>query len=310
MVIDHFNLRSFDLNLLVAFDALMLERSVTNAARRLRIQQPAMSHALSTLRVLLQDELFYRSGQTMQPTSRARSLAGPVRQLLQQAQSAVRHEQAFDPATASRSFRVAMSPEVEALLLPELIALNERTAPGVRIVSVPASGAAVEDMLEEGMLDLAVGCRPAPPDRTRESVLHPVEAVCCYNPDLIRLEAPISREAYLGAKHALASQDGSLQAYIQSALQTANLDLNVMMTPTSFISALAAAQVGPVIATVAAHVGERFGRPLGLEVSPVPFQLGLPPLLLRWAEYAGNDQENRWLREQVREATSRYEALL
>ncbi len=65
--IDHFNLRSFDLNLLVAFDALMAEGNVTRAARRLKIQQPAMSHSLSTLRILLQDELFIRVGQVMQP---------------------------------------------------------------------------------------------------------------------------------------------------------------------------------------------------------------------------------------------------
>ncbi|MDP4032634.1 MAG: LysR family transcriptional regulator, partial [Pseudorhodobacter sp.] len=72
--IDHFNLRAFDLNLLIAFDALMTEGSVTKAARRLKIQQPAMSHSLSTLRVLMQDDLFIRVGQVMQPTARARGL--------------------------------------------------------------------------------------------------------------------------------------------------------------------------------------------------------------------------------------------
>ena len=77
--IDHFNLRSFDLNLLIAFDAMMTESSVTRAAHRLKFGQPAMSHALSTLRMLMQDELFIRVGQVMQPTARARSLAVPVR---------------------------------------------------------------------------------------------------------------------------------------------------------------------------------------------------------------------------------------
>ena len=68
--IDHFNLRSFDLNLLLVFDALMEERSVTRAAARLKIQQPAMSHALASLRHLLDDELFVRTGQVMEPTAR------------------------------------------------------------------------------------------------------------------------------------------------------------------------------------------------------------------------------------------------
>jgi LysR family transcriptional regulator, mexEF-oprN operon transcriptional activator len=103
--IDHFNLRSFDLNLLVAFDALMEEGNVTRAARRLKIQQPAMSHNLSTLRVLFQDELFVRVGQTMRPTARANKLAGPIRNALNQAQAALASADVFDPATENRVFR-------------------------------------------------------------------------------------------------------------------------------------------------------------------------------------------------------------
>ena len=75
---DLFDLRSFDLNLLIAFDALMEDRSVTRAATRLRVQQPAMSHSLATLRMLLQDALFVRTGQIMQPTARARTLASRI----------------------------------------------------------------------------------------------------------------------------------------------------------------------------------------------------------------------------------------
>src|ERR1700747_3835580 len=77
--IDHFDLRSFDLNLLISFDALMEERSVTRAAARLRVRQPAMSHSLSVLRMLLQDELFVRDGAIMRPTARALNNSAAVR---------------------------------------------------------------------------------------------------------------------------------------------------------------------------------------------------------------------------------------
>lgn len=80
--IDHFNLRAFDLNLLIAFDVMMEEGNVTRAARRLKIGQPAMSHNISTLRMLFEDDLFIRVGQIMQPTARARTLAGPIRNAL------------------------------------------------------------------------------------------------------------------------------------------------------------------------------------------------------------------------------------
>jgi LysR family transcriptional regulator, mexEF-oprN operon transcriptional activator len=81
---DHFDLRSFDLNLLIAFDALIEERSVTRAAARLRVRQPAMSHSLSVLRMLLQDELFVRDGSIMRPTARALNIAPAVRSTLRQ----------------------------------------------------------------------------------------------------------------------------------------------------------------------------------------------------------------------------------
>jgi LysR family transcriptional regulator, mexEF-oprN operon transcriptional activator len=85
--IDHFNLRSFDLNLLVAFDALIKDRSVTRAAARLKVQQPAMSHHLSTLRMLFGDDLFIRVGNYMQPTVKAEAIAEGVAQILAGAQN-------------------------------------------------------------------------------------------------------------------------------------------------------------------------------------------------------------------------------
>ena len=128
--IDHFNLR--------AFDAMMEEMNVTRAARRLKIQQPAMSHNISTLRTLFQDELFIRVGQEMKPTARALNLAGPVRQALRQAQAAVLTADVFDPATERRTFRLGMSSEVELLLLPDLSARLREIAPGIRILAPSA----------------------------------------------------------------------------------------------------------------------------------------------------------------------------
>ena len=95
--IDHFNLRSFDLNLLVAFDALMSERSVTKAAQRLKLGQPAMSHALASLRLLLDDEFLVRVGTVMEPTAKAIALAPRLRELLLQIQSTLTADAPFDP---------------------------------------------------------------------------------------------------------------------------------------------------------------------------------------------------------------------
>src|SRR5689334_21702964 len=114
--IDHFNLWSFDLNLLMAFDALMRERSVTRADTRLKIQQSAMSHNLGTLRVLMDDELFIRVGQVMKPTPRAVALAAPIGRILEQAQHAITTRETFRPEEEERTFSIGFSSELEVLL--------------------------------------------------------------------------------------------------------------------------------------------------------------------------------------------------
>ncbi len=302
--IDHFNLRSFDLNLLVAFDALMTEASVTKAARRLKIQQPAMSHALSTLRLLLQDELFARAGHIMQPTAKAQQMAGPIRQLLAQAQQTLIQGMSFDPASDFRTFTIGATPEVEALLLPVLISNCQRIAPGIRILSQTSAPDRLGPDLDQGRLDLEIGCNSLVPKRCLTEVLFDVEAACCFNSHLIALPNPITLETYLSAPHALASQSESLQEHIRRGLVAVDIDLNVIMAPTGFISALAAAQNNPLIATVARWIAERFGPALGLSVSPVPIDLSLPPVTMMWSTHSASDLANSWLREQIRVATA------
>ena len=130
MPIDHINLARTDLNLLVALDALLAERSVTRAAARIGIGQSAMSHNLARLRELFGDELLTRGPVGMQPTPRALALADPVRIALAQIETLVSPEQAFDPATAERVFRIGLPDSVEVLVGPALLAYVCEHAPG------------------------------------------------------------------------------------------------------------------------------------------------------------------------------------
>ncbi len=302
--IDHFNLRSFDLNLLVAFDALMSEGSVTKAAKRLKIQQPAMSHSLSTLRVLLQDELFIRVGQVMQPTAKARSLAVPVRQALKQAQLALTGGNAFDPATEERTFRIAMSPEVELLLIPDLTARLRRLSPGIRILARVFPYEAMDPSLEDGSIDLAVGCTYTQTSRRSFEVLYRTEFACCHNPDLLNLANPVGLDAYLAADHATISQNETLQGCIKDALEIAGIELNVVTAAPGYMSVLSAAQSSPLIATVPSRIAERYAPLLGLAVSPLPVVLTFPPVNMVWANHADGDPANVWLRRQIRDSFS------
>lgn len=303
--IDHFNLRSFDLNLLVAFDAMMEEMNVTRAARRLKIQQPAMSHNISTLRTLFQDELFIRVGQEMKPTARALNLAGPVRQALRQAQAAVLTADVFDPATERRTFRLGMSSEVELLLLPDLSARLREIAPGIRILARNGQQQEITAMLDRGVIDMAVGCTYSKEQRHHCEPLYSSSVLCCFNPALLDLPNPVGLDAYLSAKHAVISQTDSLHGCIKDALELTGLEIDVVAAAPDFLSVLATARSSAVLATVSSRIAQRYAPMLGLEVSPVPVTLNFPPVAMVWTLQTDADAGAVWLRQQIRETMGR-----
>ena len=128
------NLRSIDLNLLVIFDALMAERSITGAARKVGITPSAMSHALHRLRQTFNDELLERTGRGMVATQRALDLWGPVGAALRQMQSAVEQQLEFDPGTSERSFAIRISDYAAQCLLPRVCARVRAEAPNTTLV--------------------------------------------------------------------------------------------------------------------------------------------------------------------------------
>src|SRR6185312_12373008 len=124
------DLSNFNLNLLLALDGLLSQRSVTAAARRVRVTPSAMSHSLSELRDLLGDPLLVRSGRGMVRTPRAEALVGPLHILLKDVERLLRAGDTFDATTASRRFVIAATDFMSTLLLPSLIDATSREAPG------------------------------------------------------------------------------------------------------------------------------------------------------------------------------------
>ena len=304
--INHFNLRSFDLNLLVAFDALMEEGSVTRAAARLKVQQPAMSHSLATLRGLLQDDLFVRSGQTMRPTARARMLAPQIRDALQQVQAMLQQKEHFDPATQERTFRLGFSSELEVLVLPALTARLRNGAPGLRLLGKTVERANVHQLLDDGQLDLAIGCFDH--DRLRHRGVHLFEhsLSCCFHPRWLPLTVPVSVEIYVHSGHALLTLRDDLQGCLAKALARVGTELNVVVAASDFLSVLSAAAHAPVLATLPTHLVELYAPRFGLRVSPVPLELWVPAVAMVWSARADCDPGLVWLREQILPIVSGY----
>ncbi|WJR77630.1 LysR family transcriptional regulator [Bradyrhizobium sp. NP1] len=145
-----------DLNLLVVFDAIMRERSVTRAGQRLGLSQPAMSHALTRLRHMLKDELFVRSPHGMMPTPRAEQLATPIRVALDGLQQSLEPDH-FDPARATTTFRIAVDNYAAIVLVAPIAAHVARLAAGVRLDFRPSGTLDVPEQLDRSELHLAIG---------------------------------------------------------------------------------------------------------------------------------------------------------
>lgn len=297
--IDHFNLWSFDLNLLVAFDALMRERSVTKAASRLKIQQSAMSHNLGTLRMLLNDELFVRVGQVMKPTSRAETLWTAVSSALEQAQDAITSRATFLPETEERTFSIGFSSELEVLLMPGLTAQVQRCAPGIRLLARSAQPGEVHRMLDDGAIDLGIGCFGDGVERHRRKMLFEQSLMCCFNPRLLDLPTPIDRETYLSQRHALVSQKASIRGCLDDSLRLAGVTLEVVMAAPEFLTVLGTVMHTPVLATLPSRIIHRYAPLLGLASSPIPLDLTVTPISMVWAAHSDRDPASAWLRQQV-----------
>jgi LysR family transcriptional activator of mexEF-oprN operon len=183
MSIDHANLARLDLNLLVAFDALLSERHVTRAARRIGIGQSAMSHNLRRLRQLFGDDILARSGSEMAPTPRATELAERVRAVLTELQSTVLSARAFDPGTARRDFAIGMSPSLEIAIALGRLAAVHAEATDVRLSLWTEAPEAMLRTLDVGRMDLALGAFTGGEAHHKRRLLCEAEGyLCLYRP--------------------------------------------------------------------------------------------------------------------------------
>ena len=151
---------AIDLNLLRLFDAVARTASVSDAAKLLRITQPAASQGLVRLRTLLGDPLFSRSAAGMQPSARAARMAPHIRAAIAHMEQALRESAPFDAATSQRSFALHLSDIGEARFLPRLMQVLQRQAPSVRLRTAPLPHDSIALALERGDIDLALGFLP------------------------------------------------------------------------------------------------------------------------------------------------------
>ena len=290
----------FDLNLLVALDALLTERNVTRAAARLSIGQSAASAALARLREYFGDDLLVASGRELRLTALGRSLQEPVRATLRQAQATIQLQPGFDPATSERRFTVATSDYVTQVLLFDVVRRLAERAPRLQL-SITRRTAGAEDQLERGEVDLLIVPEHFPSSGHPSAPLFSDEYVgiaWAGHPQLAR--RPRLKD-YFAWPHAVSrQQDLRPFAFDDAHLPPGAGDRRVEVFVDDFIS-LPEMVVGTArLATVQRRLAERaLNSGLPIRLWPLPF--AIPPLqeTMRWHGSAVADPALAWLRAQI-----------
>jgi DNA-binding transcriptional LysR family regulator len=299
MAIDHINLGRLDLNLLVALDALLTERSVTRAAARVGLGQSAMSHNLSRLRHLFADEFLTRSPDGMRPTPRALALADPVRLALAQIQSLVLPEKPFDAATAERVFRVGLSDALEVRLMPGLLAHLRETAPRVGLRLRSTDRFQILDELDADRLDLGIGVFTQGQTHHKRRGLFTDDLLCVFSAERVGVPPPLSLDDYVRLPHVLTSQRGDAHGVVDDALAKLGLTRTITLTTQRFLAVPYIIRSAPVVATMQARIARFFAAEFGLSISPAPVELPTVSTSLLWHASYDHDPAHVWLRRTI-----------
>lgn len=300
------NFRTLDLNLLRVFDEVMAQRSLTKAAQRLALTQPAVSNALRRLREALNDDLVVRSGQGVEPTPRAMELWPPVRDALSQLQTTLVPE-AFDPANTHATFVLAMADATAATLVPGLIEAIEKEAPGISVRIIPLTTRDPRRLLEEGEADMAVGHFPAVlADLTARAQsggvvayesrrLYDSSYVCVMRQGHPLAHKPLTLDDYCAASHMLVSFSGRPYGFIDEALASLGRKRRVMLTVNQFFTAGRAVANSDLLTVLPLHFVPVTGIADALVQKALPMDVPVVHVDAVWRRRAAQPQAIAWL---------------
>lgn len=288
------DIRHLDLNLLKALDALLDARSVTRAAERLSLTQPAVSGMLMRLRESFGDPLFVRAQRGMVPTLRAEQLAGPVKQLLGSVEQMLQ-PQAFDPLTAAMTVALASTDyALRAVVVPFLSALRVQ-APNIRIAVQPVDPQQLPGQLDSGAIDLALVTPDSTPPGLHSAALFDERYVC-----VMRADHPESRhevltlERFCALDHALVSPaGGAFEGVTDHALARIGRSRRVTVSVTSFLVLPEILHTSDLIAVVPRRLALHTD---GLVLREPPLDIPGFSKTLAWHERTHHDPAHTWLR--------------
>jgi DNA-binding transcriptional LysR family regulator len=293
---------TIDLNLLIVFDLLMQERNLTRAGRRIGLSQPATSHALARLRQILHDELFIRTPEGMEPTSRSEQMAVPVRDALRMLSLTLEPE-SFDPATSARGFTLAVNNYAARALVPALARNVSEVAPRVSLDVRPLGLLDVLGQLDAGGIDVALGTLVDGGERFKCVRIMDDDYVAVLDGAHPAAErSALSVETVAEIPHIVITSSGDDTSFIDEALEQRGLTRKIA-TRVPFLSVVLMLVGSDRLAVVPRRVANDLERICPLTVRELPFASPRIALSMIWHRRLDNHDAQRWLRDMVKAST-------
>ena len=289
-------LHELDLNLLVVFNQMLVERRVSKVAETLGVSQPAVSNSLAKLRKLFGDELFLRTPKGMEPTPYADQLAESVSYALAMIHSGVNQRSSFEPSSARRAITIGMTDIGEIYFLPALIERLHREAPGITLSTVRNAAINLRDELESGKVDLAIGLLPQLKAGFFQRRLFTQRYVCLMRRGHRLDKRKLSLAEFSAAEHLVVISAGTGHGKVDELLQRSGVERNVRLTVPHYVSVGHILRGSDLIATVPERLAERLVEPFGLVSVPHPAKLPDVAINAFWHAKYHRSPANRWLR--------------
>ena len=292
-------LNNLDLNLLVVFNAIYTEGSLTKAGEIVGITQPAVSSALSKLREYFDDQLFIRVGQGVKPTAKTENIIIHVRDALSILQRSLEQPDLFDPKISSRTFRLSLNDVSEGRILPILVTKINKQAPNVKISSYYTNRDNMHHALAANEVNFAVD--PFPPSETdvMKELIFEDEFVCGFRKDHpLAKEKTLSIEQYLELDHIHISGRRTGGALVDNALSKLQLDRKVSLRAQHYLITPEILNNSDMVLTCTTA----FAKKHNLEFKTLPFEVAPSQFFLAWHESNNNDPGHIWLKALIKEA--------
>ncbi len=291
------NLRQIDLNLLLIFNQMLLDRRVSTAAEKLELTQPAVSNALRRLRILLKDELFVRTAKGMEPTPYAMHLATPVGQALEALKTAFAERDVFDPQTSTRTFTLAMTDIGEIYFMPPLLEALARLAPQIKISTLRHNVGHLKEEMEAGSVDLALGLLPQLKTGFFQRRLFKHRYVCMFRKGHPAAKSPLSLKSFSALEHLGVIAANTGHGEMEALMERRGIKRHVRLVVPHFVAVGHILQSTDLIATVPERFAVRCEKPFDLVISPLPVKLPEIAINLFWHTKYNREPANVWLRQ-------------